>query len=84
MNNGTITPQEMLVLEKMTVKSNPEVDRVVKQWERMERDDKKQKDTQQQEHLKKPKISDFCTDKTLISKGLNVDAFGKLFCKVCN
>lgn len=31
----------MLVLEKMTVKSNPEVDRVVQQWERMEREDKK-------------------------------------------
>lgn len=29
LNNGTITPQEMLALEKMTVKANPEVDRVV-------------------------------------------------------
>lgn len=74
----------MLVLEKITVKSNPEVDRVVQQWERMEREDKKQKDTQQQEHLKKLKISDLCTDKALISRGLNVDAFGKLYCKICN
>ncbi|CAL6057978.1 Chaperone_protein DnaJ subfamily C [Hexamita inflata] len=84
LNQGSISPQEMLELEKMTVKSNPEVDRIVKQWEQMEKRSQQTAKQVLEEQQKPKRVEDFGADKEMIKQGIALDQNDKLYCKICN
>ncbi|TNJ30083.1 Chaperone protein DnaJ subfamily C [Giardia muris] len=78
--DGTLTAFEMLDLERLTIKTSDETDRIADEFAKT----RKGTGTEKIGKAEKDQVQTFPIDPTLAKQGLARDNAGKLYCKVCN